>query len=78
MASIYTKEELIEQIKEIDNMIRASNGIQSYSIGDGQGTQSATRYSLSQLKDLRKELMSELASIDSSYARKPYRIGVTF
>ncbi len=76
--SLYTADELREKIKKIDEMLLDGGGIQSYSVSDGQGTQSVTKMSVSDLMALRKQYEAELATLDSSCGRPPYRVGVNF
>ena len=40
--SIYTEEELIEKIKELDEQIAATGNKRGYTFGDGQVNQSVT------------------------------------
>ena len=69
--SIYTEEELIEKIKELDEQIAATGNKRGYTFGDGQVNQSVTYKTVDDLIKLRKQYMDELKKINPDYEAVP-------
>lgn len=69
--SIYTEEEYIEKIKELDKQIEATGNKKGYTFGDGQVNQSVTYKDLDELIKLRKQYMDELKKINPDYEVAP-------
>ena len=71
LKSIYTEEELIKKIKELDKQIEATGNKKGYTFGDGQVNQSVTYKYLDELIKLRKQYMDELKKINPDYEVAP-------
>lgn len=60
---LYTKEEIIARIKRLDEQIEKASEMSSYSVSDGQGSQSVSRVDIKSLLSLRAFLINELQSM---------------
>ena len=69
--SIYTEEEFIKNIKELDEEIVATGNKRGYTFGDGQVNQSVTYKTVDDLIKLRKQYMDELKKINPDYDAAP-------
>ena len=67
LKSIYTEEELVNRIKELDEQIAATGNKRAYTFGDGQINQSVTYKTVDDLMKLRKQYMDELKKINPDY-----------
>ena len=67
LKSIYTEEELVNKIKELDEQIAATGNKRAYTFGDGQINQSVTYKTVDDLMKLRKQYMDELKKINPDY-----------
>ena len=75
--SIYTKDEIITKIKNIDEAMSNSSGIKEYSVSDGQGSQTVKKQDLKALQELRAYWENKLKKIDPNYGGiAAYKIGV--
>jgi len=63
---IYTKEELIEQIKAIDSSIADILTAQKYTKETGQSNQSVEKANLNNMRSLRREIMARLDKLNGS------------
>lgn len=65
MKSLYTRDELVAKIKDIDLKIDAAASADSYSINSGMSSQSVKRQSLDALLKLKKHYEDKLEEWDA-------------
>lgn len=70
---MYTREEIVIKIKNIDDVIEKTLKVENYSFEDGQGKQSVKYRSLTELNKERKYWQEKLEELDGN--RAPYSIG---
>lgn len=58
--TIYSRQELIDLIKDLDAAILAASQNKSYELDTGQGRQKVTKQDLDQLRKTRQDYLNEL------------------
>lgn len=66
MAEIYTQDEIIQKIKDLDTQIETAQSVSEYELDTGQGRQRVRRQSLTQLLQLRDYWNTKLEQLRNS------------
>ena len=72
---MYTRDCVVEKIKNIDDVIEKTLKVDNYSFEDGQGKQAVKYRPLADLREERKFWQGLLDELDGNKNRAPYSIG---